>query len=114
VFDEKGKLISSARLQRPFSVPGQITSATANKVYNAWDNRPVSLYKNRNYVRLGGIKYLGLKIDASLGAHRSGRVRIDIHKQEATNGCIFIVEKTLRRCRRRRSSTLSNRNSSWT
>jgi hypothetical protein len=89
VFDKKGKLISSALLQRSFSIPGKITQKTADKVYDAWDNRPVSLYKNENFV----IKYFGLKIDDSLGEYRSGRVRIDIHKQEDTNGCIFIVDE---------------------
>jgi hypothetical protein len=89
VFDEHGKLLSSALLQRPFSVPGKITRRTADKVYGAWHNRPVSLYKNNNFE----IKYWGLAVDDSLGEYRSGRVRIDIHKQEDTNGCIFIVDE---------------------
>jgi RHS repeat-associated protein len=92
VFDPKGKLISSALLERPFRIPDYIRQSTADKVYNAWDNRPVSLYRNENFARLGGVKYFGLKVDDSLGAYRAKQVRIDMHKQEATDGCIFIVD----------------------
>jgi hypothetical protein len=31
-------------------------------------------------------------IDDSLGWYQSGSVRVDIHKQENTNGCIFICD----------------------
>lgn len=90
-FDKLGNLINSARLRRPISIknPNIWTEHTANKVYEGWDNRPVSLYENRNF----DVRYFGLRIDDKYGMYSSGAVRIDIHKQEATNGCIFIVDK---------------------
>jgi RHS repeat-associated protein len=96
-FDDKGKLISSALLERPFEIitpdrPHLWTEGTANKVYDAWDKRPVSLYRNEHYAPLGGIKYYGLKVDDSAHAYRDGWARIDMHKKEATNGCMFIVD----------------------
>ena len=89
-FDSKGELISSALLSRPLQIinPNIWTEATANKVYNAWDGQKVSLYHNKNF----SVKYYGLQINDSLNYYTSGRVRIDLHKQEATNGCIFIVD----------------------
>ncbi len=95
VFDPKGKLISSALLRRPISIatpkkPTFWTEGTANKVYDAWDGSPVSIYRNRNF----GIEYYGLWINDKLGYYtrKTGWVRIDIHKEEATNGCIFIKD----------------------
>lgn len=95
VFDGKGKLIGSALLERPISItnphrknPHMWTEPTANKVYDAWDGRPVSIYRNTNF----GVDYYGLRIDDSLGWYDNGSVRVDLHKQEATNGCIFIVD----------------------
>lgn len=95
VFDRKGALISSALLGRPvFVAPSTPTShdglreITANRTYDAWDGRPVSLYRNENY----NVKYYGLWIDDSLGLYRSRQVRIDLHKEEDTNGCIFIKD----------------------
>lgn len=95
VFDRTGKLIGSALLQRPISIvnpsrknPHMWTEPTANKVYDAWDDRLVSIYRNTNF----GIDYYGLRIDDSLGWYDNGSVRVDLHKQEATNGCIFIVD----------------------
>jgi hypothetical protein len=95
VFDHAGKLIGSALLQRPISItdpsrknPHMWTEHTANRVYDAWDGRPVTLYRNKNF----DIQYFGLMIDDSLGWYDKGRVRVDLHKQEATNGCIFIVD----------------------
>lgn len=87
-FDKTGKLISAALLRRPLSIkhPSIWTEHTANKVYNAWDGQSVSLYRNTNF----DIKYFGLMIDDKLGYYRTGKVRIDLHKEEATNGCIFI------------------------
>jgi hypothetical protein len=38
------------------------------------------------------VSYYGLQVDDSAGYYSSGRVRIDIHKKEATNGCIFILD----------------------
>jgi len=95
VFDPKGKLISSALLRRPISIatpkkPHFWTEGTANKVYDAWDGSPVSMYRNRNF----SIEYYGLWINDKLGYYtrKKGWVRIDIHKEEATNGCIFIKD----------------------
>lgn len=89
-FDAKGALISSALLQRPLSIenPNIWTRPTANKIYDAWDNQHVSLYQNTNF----DIKYYGLRVDDKLGYYSSGKARIDLHKQENTNGCIFIVD----------------------
>ena len=91
VFDAKGSLINSCLLARPISIrttkdPLFWTERTAEKVYAAWDNRPVSIYRNTYF----DIKYYGLWIDDSVGYYKNGWVRIDIHKEEATNGCIFI------------------------
>jgi hypothetical protein len=103
-FDGKGKLISSSLLRRPLSIiyPGvSWTEATANNVYNAWDNRPVRLYQNLNFT----VSYYGLAIDDSVGYYKgfavdkkSGKkvvvekVNIDLHKEEGTLGCIFIMD----------------------
>lgn len=89
-FDAKGKLISSASLSRPLLIrnPDIWTEKTADKVYGAWNGRPVSIYYNKNF----DVKYYGLTVDDSLGYYRSGLVRIDLHKKEATNGCIFILD----------------------
>ena len=84
VFDPKGKLIGAAPLQRPISIPGMWTEKTANAVYNAWHNKEVSIYRNTNF----DVAYLGLVIDDGM-KHRGW---VDLHKQEATNGCIFIVD----------------------
>jgi len=84
VFDPRGKLIGAALLQRPLSITGRWTPKTANKIYNAWHNKDVSIYRNTNF----DVPYLGLVVDD--GMKRQGWV--DLHKQEATNGCIFIVD----------------------
>jgi hypothetical protein len=91
VFDQHGKLVSSALLSRPISItnPNIWTEPTANAVIDAWDNQTVSLYHNQNF----SIKYYGLQIDDSAKFYSSGKVRIDIHKQEDTNGCIFIIDE---------------------
>jgi hypothetical protein len=93
VFDPRGKLIASALLRRPFTIktasdPHFWTEHTANAIFDAWDKQPVSLYHNTNF----DVAYFGLQINDSAGYYASGRARIDIHKQEATNGCIFIVD----------------------
>ena len=90
VFSAAGTLIASAALERPLSIahPNIWTEGTANKIYDAWNGRQVSLYRNQNF----SIKYYGLKIDDKLGWYAKGRVRVDLHKQEATNGCIFILD----------------------
>jgi hypothetical protein len=86
VFDGTGKLISSARLERPLSITGKWTQKTAEKVYNAWDGKEVFVYRN---ARPGWIPYLGLGIEDGM---RGRKATVDLHKQEATNGCIFIVD----------------------
>lgn len=90
VFDRSGTLISSALLSRPLSIanPNIWTEKTANKVYDAWDGQSVSIYRNTQF----DIKYYGLVVNDRLGLYSSGRVRVDLHKQEATNGCIFIKD----------------------
>jgi hypothetical protein len=89
-FNKAGTLINSALLRRPISIvnPNIWTEHTANLVYDAWDGRPVSLYRNTSF----DIKYYGLWIDDAKGWYRTGNVRVDLHKREATNGCIFILE----------------------
>jgi hypothetical protein len=93
VFDAKGTLINSCILARPISIstakdPLFWTERTAEKVYAAWDNSPVSIYRNTYF----DIKYYGLWVNDSAGYYANGWVRIDIHKKEATNGCIFIMD----------------------
>jgi len=82
VFDPRGKLIGAALLQRPTLAPRWSTDA-ANSTYDAWNNKAVSIYRNTNF----DVPYLGLVVD-------DGKKRgwVDMHKQEATNGCIFIVD----------------------
>ena len=103
-FDKNGKLIASSLLRRPLSInyPGvSWTEKTANNVYNAWDNRPVNLYYNNNFT----VSYYGLAINDSVGYYRGigvdkktgkpvkvEKVTIDLHKEEGTLGCIFIVD----------------------
>jgi hypothetical protein len=95
VFDKQGRLINSALLRRPFSIvtskePHKLTADTANRVYDAWDGQPVNLYFN-DFVP-GWIKYFGLWVRDKLGWYVKNVIRIDLHKEEATNGCIFIVD----------------------
>jgi hypothetical protein len=86
VFDGTGKLLSSARLERPLSITGIWTQKTADEVYNSWDGKEVFVYRN---ARPGWIPYLGLGIEDGM---RGRKATVDLHKQEATNGCIFIVD----------------------
>jgi hypothetical protein len=99
VFNRLGGLIGSALLIRPIIVitpddPTKWTEPTANAVFDAWDKSPVSLYHNRNFE----VEYFGLWMDDTAGFYRGrhqGRVRqarIDIHKDEATDGCILIIQ----------------------
>ena len=55
-------------------------------MYNAWDGKEVFVYRN---ARPGWIPYLGLGVE---GGMRGWKATVDMHKQEATNGCIFIVD----------------------
>jgi hypothetical protein len=97
-FDKTGKLINSALLERPISIstprkPTLWTEATSTAVYGAWDGQWVSLYQNTYFFRVyNGIKYYGLWVNDTKGAYTSGWATIDIHKQEQTNGCMFIVD----------------------
>ena len=97
-FDNKGKLISSALLERPISIslsddPNFWREITANKVYDAWDGQWVSLYQNTYFFyKYNGVKYYGLWVNDSEHLYANGKVRIDMHKQEQTNGCMFIVD----------------------
>jgi hypothetical protein len=86
VFDGTGKLISSARLERPLSITGVWSQERAEEVYNSWDGKEVFVYRN---ARPGWIPYLGLGVE---DGKRGKRATVDMHKQEATNGCIFIVD----------------------
>jgi len=109
VFDAKGKLINSCHLARPIKIstakdPLFWTEKTAEKVYKAWDNGPVSIYRNTNF----DIKYYGLKVDDSVGYYQHGWVRIDIHKREATNGCIFIMDPATPKYSKTNKTILSN------
>lgn len=95
VFEGSGKLLGSALLERPISItdpsrrnPLMWTEGTANRIYDAWDGRPVTLYHNKNF----DIKYYGLMVHDKLGWYAARKVMVDLHKQEATNGCIFIVD----------------------
>jgi len=84
VFDPRGKRIGAALLQRPKSITGIWREETSTAIYNAWHNKGVSIYRNSNF----DVVYLGLVIDDGM-KHRGW---VDLHKQEATNGCIFIVD----------------------
>jgi len=84
VFKPDGTLIGSALLQRPISITGIWSERTANDIYNAWDSKNVSIYRNTNF----DIPYLGLVVDDGM----KKRGWVDMHKQEDTNGCIFIVD----------------------
>jgi hypothetical protein len=88
VFQPNGKLIGAALLQRPTFVPGRWSTKSANEVYNAWDNKEVAIYRNK-HPEMGWVEYLGLTVDE--GKKSVGWV--DMHKQEATNGCIFIDQE---------------------
>ena len=85
VFDKSGSLVSSARLERPVFITKMWSQQTANKVYDSWDNKEVFIYKNQSF----DIPYLGLGVR---DGWRKKHVVVDMHKQEATNGCIFIVD----------------------
>lgn len=85
VFDSGGKLVSSARLERPLFITGLWSQKTADKVYNSWNSKEVFIYKNTSF----DIPYLGLGVQDGM---RGKTATVDLHKQEATNGCIFIVD----------------------
>ncbi len=92
VFDRHGKLIRAALLERPTSILDKTlpteshenpwTTSTADAIYNSWDKKDVLIYRNSGTF---SVPYLGLHVDA-------GAWIVDFHKQEDTNGCIFIVD----------------------
>ncbi len=84
VFDANGKLIRAVFLIRPLQIPGRWSVRTANDIYNAWNNKEVSIYRNTHFL----VPYLGLVVDDGM----KKRGWVDIHKQEQTNGCIFITD----------------------
>jgi hypothetical protein len=92
VFDAHGNLVSSALLRRPIWIknPNIWSEDAATKVYEAWDGAPVSIYRNNN--PKWDIHYYGLWMNDKRGYYTSGKYQVDLHKQEATNGCIFIVD----------------------
>jgi hypothetical protein len=99
VFDRHGDLVSSALLERPLSitVPPPVPAGfngwsedAAKKVVDAWDNCKVNLYYNDN--PRYEVKYFGLQVDDSQDYYKNHRYMVDFHKQEDTNGCIFIVD----------------------
>lgn len=91
VFNKAGVLLSAARLERPLYLPrseGFIgwSEKTAEKVYASWANKKVFIYKNTRHE----IPYLGLYVE---DGKRDKGITVDIHKQEQTEGCIFIVDR---------------------
>jgi hypothetical protein len=85
VFDAKGSLIGSALLRRPIQIGTRTwTEGTANAIYDAWHNKAVSIYRNTRF----RVPYLGLVVDDGM----KKRGWVDMHKEEETNGCIFIVD----------------------
>ena len=86
VFDPKGNLIGVALLERPISIPGRISEEKTTKVYDSWNNKAVAIYRNANF----SVEYLGLVVDD--GMKGKDGAWIDLHKREATNGCIMIED----------------------
>ena len=84
VFDDKGKLVGAARLERPLQIPGRISQKTADGAYNDWSDKDVFAYRNQTR---GWVPYTGIGVR---DGHRGRDVTIDMHKHEATNGCILI------------------------
>lgn len=107
-FGKNGNLISSALLRRPLSIDlpkknhYRWTEEEANKPYKVWDNTPVSLIRNEAF----NVKYFGLAMKDDKAGYYKGvmeddpvtkkkkfvKITIDLHKEEGTLGCIFIVD----------------------
>jgi hypothetical protein len=92
-FDQAGALMNAAVVSRPVSIrtasdPTFWRESTANRLLESWDGRPVSLYHNTS--PHFAVHYYGLWVDDPMGEYTGGRVNIDFHKFEATNGCILI------------------------
>jgi hypothetical protein len=93
VFSTDGTLIGAARLRRPTYVQGRLSRETAARVYDAWANKHVFIYSSQV---AGWIPYLGLALDDGFrdgSANKGEHVYVDMHKEEQTNGCIFVVDK---------------------
>jgi hypothetical protein len=97
VFDPSGSLVSAAILARPLNIPAtHWTEKTANKIYNSWHNKDVSIYRNTHWFKEQkngrppgqGVIYLGLAVDDGFRKTTA----VDIHKTEDSNGCILIVD----------------------
>lgn len=91
VFDKVGTLVNASRLERPLYLPpskGFVgwSKKTAERVYASWANKKVFIYANTSFE----IPYLGLGVRDGM---RGNVATVDIHKQENTNGCIFIVDR---------------------
>ena len=92
VFKPGGDLLGSARLRRPTYVQDRISHLAAARVYDAWAGKKVSIYRSAHP---GWIPYLGLAVDDGFrdgSANQGRKITIDMHKEEQTNGCIFIVD----------------------
>lgn len=90
VFASDGSLVGAARLRRATFVATRIRRETAAKVFAAWDGKPVFMYRNTSRIS-GWIPYLGLGVRDGCRDHG---VKVDIHKEESTNGCYFIDDPT--------------------
>jgi hypothetical protein len=98
VFDHLGALLSSALLRRPLVVKvtpkppkwHDWTEDDAIAVVAAWDRSKVGVYYNHNFE----VKYYGLWVDDSKHYYTSGQKQVDFHKEEQTNGCIFVRDDT--------------------
>jgi len=90
-FDAHGNLVSSALLGRPLSIqnPNRWSEHAAQAVYDSWDGQPVSIYYSK---RPHWVPYYGLWVDDRRGYYRNKVYQVDLHKEEATNGCIFILD----------------------
>jgi len=100
VFDQRGNFVNSALLGRPLSITvppprprgfNGWSEEAANKPVAAWDNCKVNLYHNTNpnYA----VHYFGLQVDDTQNYYKGGSIMIDFHKEESTNGCIFIIDE---------------------
>ena len=90
VFDHLGKLLSSALLRRPLVMPPRWAEDDAIAVVAAWDQSKVGIYYNQAFE----VKYYGIWVDDSQHYYTSGHKTVDFHKEEQTNGCIFIKDDT--------------------
>jgi len=97
VFGPSGNFIGAALLERPLSVTGRWSEGTANAIYDKWNNKAVSIYRNTSFT----VQYLGLVLDDGMKPRKDDRQKgrqhtgwVDMHKRESTNGCIFIEDPT--------------------